>query len=547
MCLKLTACEALYREACGDDMEQTTEREVLDKAGPGCTPERLIAKSMSITHSIDLIPLGIRLQVDHGGSLEAVLEEHGVEFPCGSAGTCRGCRVRVIAGRLPVTPEMERVFTPAELAAGWRLACRAWVGEPLTLEIAQWAAPVLTDESRLVFEPGEGCAIAIDLGTTTLAAQMIDRSTGAVVAVETALNPQVVHGADVMNRMQFAMSGGGARLAGLIREALGRMIAALPRRESVRAVMLAGNTVMHHLFRGLEVAPLAAAPFETPHSGECFFAPRELGWDLPDSASVRFLPCLGSFVGSDILAGILATGIHEHAGLAALIDLGTNGEIVVGGRGKLLCASTAAGPAFEAGRIRMGMRAASGAIAHVTARNGTLECLVLGGAAARGICGSGLVDAAAAGLDTGAILASGRLAGGAAELPLDPSVSVTQADVRELQLAKGAVAAGVRILAARWNARPADLDAVWLAGAFGNYVNLVSARRIGLLESDLSRVAPAGNAALRGVKMLLLAPSRAEQWISGIRSRVEHAPLASDPAFQDIFVDCLAFPDKMEA
>jgi uncharacterized 2Fe-2S/4Fe-4S cluster protein (DUF4445 family) len=499
---------------------------------------------MPITHAIDLIPLGVRLQAPPGGSLEAALAEHGVEFPCGGAGTCRGCRVRVVAGRLPVTREMEEAFTPAELAAGWRLACRARVDGPLTLEVAQWASTVLTDESPLEFEPGEGCAIAIDLGTTTLAAQTIDLSTGQVVAVETALNPQIVHGADVMSRVQFALANGGDRLASLIREALGRMIGRMPRRHSVRTAMLAGNTVMHHLFCGLDVAPLATAPFETPDAGERIFAPRELGWDLPDSATIRFLPCLGSFVGSDILAGILATGIHEHAGLAALIDLGTNGEIVVGGAGKLLCASTAAGPAFEAGGIRQGMRAAAGAIAHVTALDGALVCRVLGDTAARGICGSGLVDAVAAGLDIGAILPSGRLAEGAGALPLDPPVFLTQADLRELQLAKGAVAAGVRLLAARWNARPADLDAVWLAGAFGNYVNIASARRIGLLEAGPACIAPAGNTALRGVKMLLLAPSRAERSITGIRSRVEHVPLASDPAFQDTFVDCLAFPGK---
>jgi uncharacterized 2Fe-2S/4Fe-4S cluster protein (DUF4445 family) len=497
---------------------------------------------MPITHSIDLIPLGIHLRIEHGGLLDAALAEHGVEFPCGGAGICRGCRVRVVDGRLPVTREMEEAFTPSEIAAGWRLACRARVGGPLTLEIAQWAAPVLTDESHVPFEPGEGCAIAIDLGTTTLAAQTIDRSTGEVVAVATALNPQIVHGADVMCRIQYALSGGGARLASLIREALGRMVGGMPRRDSVRAVMLAGNTVMHHLFCGLDVAPLAAAPFETPHGEERVFTPRDLGWDLPNSATVRFLPCLGSFVGSDILAGILATGIHQHAGLAALIDLGTNGEIVVGGAAGLLCASTAAGPAFEAGRIRMGMRAASGAIAHVTARHGSLECHVLGGGAPRGICGSGLVDAAAAGLETGAILPSGRLAGAARELPLEPPVSITQADLRELQLAKAAVAAGVRILTARWNARPADLGTVWLAGAFGNYVNLESARRIGLLETGLARVKPAGNAALRGVKMALLTPSRADRWIAGIRARVQHASLAADPAFQDTFVDCLEFP-----
>jgi uncharacterized 2Fe-2S/4Fe-4S cluster protein (DUF4445 family) len=501
---------------------------------------------MPITHSIDLIPSGIRLQVEHGGSLEAPLAECGVEFPCGGAGTCRGCRIRVVQGRLPVTSEMEEAFTPSELAAGWRLACRARVTGPATLEIAQWAAPVLADESPLAFEPAEGCAIAIDVGTTTLVAQTIDRSTGEVVAVETALNPQIVHGADVMSRIQFALANGGARLAGPIREALGRMIGQMPRRDSVRTVMLAGNTVMHHLFCGLDVSPLAAAPFETPHAGERFFAPRELGWRLPERATVRFLPCLGSFVGSDILAGILTTGIHQYPGLAALIDLGTNGEIVVGGAAGLLCASTAAGPAFEAGGIRMGMRAASGAIAHVSVRNGALGCHVLGGAAPRGICGSGLVDAAAAGLDTGAILPSGRLAGGAAELPLAPPVSITQADLRQLQLAKAAVAAGVRLLTARWNARPEDLQRVWLAGAFGNYVNRRSARRIGLLETALSRIEPAGNAALRGVKMALLTPLRAERWLAAIRSQVEHAPLASDPAFQDAFVDCLAFPGEGE-
>jgi uncharacterized 2Fe-2S/4Fe-4S cluster protein (DUF4445 family) len=156
------------------------------------------------------------------------------------------------------------------------------------------------------------------------------------------------------------------------------------------------------------------------------------------------------------------------------------------------------------------------------------------------------VDAAAAGLDTGAILPSGRLAGGAAELPLAPPVSITQADLRQLQLAKAAVAAGVRLLTARWNARPEDLQRVWLAGAFGNYVNRRSARRIGLLETALSRIEPAGNAALRGVKMALLTPLRAERWLAAIRSQVEHAPLASDPAFQDAFVDCLAFPGEGE-
>jgi uncharacterized 2Fe-2S/4Fe-4S cluster protein (DUF4445 family) len=271
-------------------------------------------------------------------------------------------------------------------------------------------------------------------------------------------------------------------------------------------------------------------------------APRDLGWDLPDDAVVRFLPCLGGFVGSDILAGILATGIGEGAELAALVDLGTNGEIAIGNAEKILCASTAAGPAFEAGRIRMGMRAATGAIAHVAARNGSLECRVIGGSAARGVCGSGLVDAAAAGLDLGAILPNGRLAAGAREFPLTATVALTQADLRELQLAKGAIAAGLRILAGRWGAGVGDIRRIHLAGAFGNYVDIGSARRIGLIEGEAERIFPAGNASLRGVKMALLAPSKRDAWIAGVRARTEHVPLAQDPKFQDTFVECLPFP-----
>ncbi|MGD0497647.1 MAG: ASKHA domain-containing protein [Bryobacteraceae bacterium] len=497
---------------------------------------------MTGVHRVHLIPLGVHFEVEHGATLETVLPAFGVEFPCGGAGVCRGCRVRVLEGALAVTREMEEVFTPEEIAAGWRLACRGRVEGPLALEIAQWSAPVLADDSRFPFEPAEGCGIAIDLGTTTLVAQMVDLATGETLAVETALNPQAAWGADVMSRVQFALEGGAGRLASAIRAALGALIAAMPRRDSVRLAMLAGNTVMHHLFCGLDVAGLAQAPFQTAAGGERTLAPRELGWDLPDDATVRFLPCLGGFVGSDILAGILATGIAESAELAALIDLGTNGEIAIGNAEKILCASTAAGPAFEAGRIRMGMRASTGAIAHVAARNGSLECRVIGGSAARGVCGSGLVDAAAAGLEMGSILPNGRLANGAREFPLLEAVTLTQADFRELQLAKGAIASGVRILAERRGASLSDLRRIYLAGAFGNYVDIASARRIGLIEAEAERIFPAGNASLRGVKMALLSPSRRDAWIAGVRARTEHVPLAADPKFQETFVECLPFP-----
>jgi uncharacterized 2Fe-2S/4Fe-4S cluster protein (DUF4445 family) len=497
---------------------------------------------MTARYPIDLVPLGTRLEVEGGTSLDAALFPYGVEFPCGGDGTCGGCRVRVLDGEIAVTPEMRLALTPGQLSDGWRLACCGQVQGPLRLEVGQWTTPVLSDDTRFPFEAAEGCGIVVDVGTTTLVAQLVDLGSGEVVAVETVLNPQARHGADVMSRVQFATEGGAAKLTRLIRAEIGRMIAAFPRRGEAKIAMLAGNTAMHHLLSGIDVAPLAHAPFRPVDEGERRFPARELGWPMHEDAEAVFLPCLGGFVGSDILAGVIATGMADREELTALIDLGTNGEIVVGNRERLLCASTAAGPAFEGGRIRMGMRAALGAVAHVAVREGALECRVLGGGAARGICGSGLVDAAAAGLRMGLILPNGRLAGGAREFALTDGVALTQADIRELQLAKGAIAAGLRVLSERWGACGGDLKRVWLAGAFGNYVNVDSARRIGLLEVPASCVEAAGNTSLRGLKLGLLSATKREAWIAGARSKIEHVALGSKTGFEEMFVECIPFP-----
>jgi len=251
----------------------------------------------------------------------------------------------------------------------------------------------------------------------------------------------------------------------------------------------------------------------------------------PDPGQV--LPCLGGFVGSDILAGILATGMDQSEALVGLVDLGTNGEIVFGNRERMVCASAAAGPAFEAGRITAGMRAITGAIAAVRKGPAGPECHVLGDVPPRGICGSGLVDAVAVGLDMGVIASSGRLAH---NWTLAPTVSLAQSDVRELQLAKAAIAAGIRILLRRWGATPKDVTRLHLAGAFGNYVNPASARRIGLFGFPTELVSPAGNTALAGAKLALLGD------FAGLREKVEHVSLAEDPDFQEIFVEEMPFP-----
>ena len=500
---------------------------------------------------IRLAPLGESLEVTPGTPLQDILFKYGVEFPCGGVGICRGCRVRVLEGNLPKTLEMEEVLSPEEIAAGWRLACQGCVDGPLELEIAQWDTPILSDDAQFDFEPDEGLGIAIDLGTTTLVAQLVDLTTGQVLAVQTALNPQAAHGADVMSRIEFALAEGSVthgKLTREIRNCLHEMIQETFRLarlspERLRHVMIVGNTVMHHLFCGIDVEPLSHVPFEPQNDGLIRLTARELEWTGCGDAKVCFLPCLGGFVGSDVLAGIIATGMAESAELVALADLGTNGEIVVGDRSGLICASTAAGPAFEAGRIRMGMRASAGAITGVSLRNGKLHCHVLGEGHARGICGSGLVDAAAAGLNLGFLQSNGRFSDGSKEWKLLSPVSLSQGDIRELQLAKGAIAAGLRILLDQLGMKLNDLHKLHLAGAFGNYVNRESARRIGLLEVSPGKIHSAGNTALRGAKMMLLSKTLFNTTMEQVRKMSRHLSLASDQNFHATFVESMSFPE----
>jgi uncharacterized 2Fe-2S/4Fe-4S cluster protein (DUF4445 family) len=256
---------------------------------------------------------------------------------------------------------------------------------------------------------------------------------------------------------------------------------------------------------------------------------------------VRFLPCLGSFVGSDLLAGILATKLHESDAPVALIDLGTNGEIVVGNREKILCASTAAGPAFEGARITMGMRAATGAISEVHVEAGQIRCHVLGNGKPRGICGSGLVDAIAVGLELGLVRPNGRLITNG-EWSLRPPVILTQSDIRELQLAKAAIAAGVRILVRQWGARMEDIARVCLAGAFGNYVRRASARRIGLIKFPPEKIQAVGNTALLGAKLALFGLDGHDGSFPELRRKIRHVPLNEDPQFQEIYANEMPFP-----
>jgi uncharacterized 2Fe-2S/4Fe-4S cluster protein (DUF4445 family) len=485
--------------------------------------ERQKALEQGKQHRIVLRPTQVELTAPEGTLLRDLLFEQGVEFPCGGQGRCRGCRVRVHEGKVEVNDAQRERLSAEELKSGWRLACQCSLVGDLVVELRQWDAAILADDSPFVFEPRPGLGVAVDLGTTTLVAQLLDLTTGGVLAVRTALNAQARYGADVMSRVEYALAGDHrAALTGLIRRQISSLV------------------------EQMDVEPLSHYPFESPHTGLQQFRAGDLGWDLDPATAIRFLPCLGGFVGSDVLAGVLATHLGESEDLAGLVDLGTNGEIVVGNSAGLLCASTAAGPAFEGARISMGMRAATGAISQVAVESQRMVCHVLGNASPQGLCGSGLVDAVAAGLDLEVIQPSGRFSNGRKEWTLAPPVVLTQSDIRELQLAKGAIAAGFRILLERLGAGTTDLRKLYLAGAFGNYISRTSARRIGLIGLPIDQVSPAGNTALLGAKLALFSGDDEGGSYTSLRRKIEHVALKADGKFQEVFVDELAFPQPSQ-
>jgi uncharacterized 2Fe-2S/4Fe-4S cluster protein (DUF4445 family) len=504
---------------------------------------------MSDKITIRLHPLGKSIKVDQGVPLRDVLFDFGVEFPCGGHGRCRACRVRLLEGRLEADSEQRSILGNEEIGRGWRLACRCCAESDAVLEIGQWDTAILSDESRFEFTPLDGFGIAVDLGTTTMVAQLVDLSTARILGVQSSLNPQAAHGSDVMSRIQLATSRTGlSLLRDSVRDGVGRLIDKLldllPAAGGyVRKVVIVGNSAMHHLFCGINPTPLAFYPFEYEDGGLKNFLSSSLGWRIPGEPMVYFLPCIGGFVGSDILAGIMAAGLDVSPEITGLVDLGTNGEVVFGDRGRLYCASTAAGPAFEGARIRSGMRASTGAISAVRLQDGRPVCAVIGGGAPRGICGSGLVDAVSVGLDLKIILTGGRLLRDGAEWVLEPPVSLVQNDIRELQLAKGAIAAAIRLLLDRCGANTGSLRRVQLAGAFGNYIDKASARRIGLLDFAPEQIVSAGNTALHGAKMALFDEMGENSRMRRILDRLVHVPLAADPHFEEIYVESMVFPE----
>lgn len=481
---------------------------------------------------------GVVISVEEETLVRDCLKTAKMAMPCGGRGICGKCKVTVTGAVSPLTDAEKDLLTQTDIDNGARLACytRIWGDcaiQPLMSEVVQIqtsAHSVVTADAARPFRFG----VAIDVGTTTVAASLYDVA-GRCLATATAVNPQVACGTDVLSRVQAASAGKGAELSVQIRTCIGDILRRLTASTHIEtahigSAVVTGNTAMLCLLTQTAVDSLLKAPFksrrcfgETVLASECGLC--ELVGDTP-----VYLPrCLDAFLGADLVCAVLSTDMCDREGTSLLVDIGTNGEMALWHENTLYVCSTAAGPAFEGVGVSCGTAAISGAIERVEIVNHSLFAHTIGGGLATGICGSGLIDALACLLDLEELDPDGTLS--VESFGVADSVRLTRSDVQSLTVAKSAIRSGMDALLYRAGITAGDVEHLYLAGGFGNTLNLRNAVRIGLLPVELEhKTTFIGNAALQGAAELLFQPHGDSEltW-----RKVE---LATDAFFAEAFI-----------
>lgn len=494
--------------------------------------------------------------------------------PCGGRGKCGKCRVRVLRGReflAPMLPGEAAFIEFEDREEGWRLSCMARISgvedaaggaaagildieSPhdamrIPMESALHAHIVRPDAAAASAAAGRPLRLAVDLGTTTIAGHLFDPARGESLGVATRVNGQRAWGADVISRIQAA---GDPAVREELRRAAIIPIAAImrelcdaARREcgEVGHIVVAGNTVMQHLLFGCDPTGLGVLPFTPVFLGSRSEDAAAAG--LPAAPGVRLttVPGISAFVGGDLTAGIVAVRLHQAARPALLLDIGTNGEMILAANGHLYGTATAAGPAFEGAHIECGAPSVPGAIDHAGWDGAACWHTTIGDASPVGICGSGLLDLAAALLDSGRMDETGHLEDERCTIEGADGIYISQNDIRQIQLAKGAMAAGIEILCRSAGIGTADIADVHLAGGFGSYLDPESALAIGLLPAAFAgKVISAGNTSLCGATEAAADPAVLAE-CARLAEAVRAVDLAAHPEFQDVFMDCMMFPE----
>ena len=430
-------------------------------------------------------------------------------------------------------------------------------------------------------EPGDTSllkfGLAIDIGTTSVVSSLMELESGEQLASVSSLNPQAVFGGDLMSRIAFAQFDAGnlrklqMRIIGLLNQHIEQLVSdSGVLAKWIYKVVIVGNTCMHHLLLGIDPSYVGLAPYAPVMRHPLVIPAKELFLKINPEARVCLLPLVAGFVGADAVAVALATRIGDTAELRVAVDIGTNGEVLLGSRDHLWACSAPAGPALEGAQVRSGMRAALGAIDRVRIDGADVKLHTIGDAPAQGICGSGIIDAIAALLDariidwTGLIDVDGRdrlapalrdrvvmrgedrlvILARAGEAGATQEIALSQEDVRQVQLCKGAIASGIAMLQRVASVRETDVHELMLAGGFGNYLGIESALRIGLIPAvPADKVRYVGNAAALGAQLALVSEAERARAETLARS-IEHVSLAAHPDFQDVFVDCMNFPRR---
>lgn len=532
--------------------------------------------------SVELQPMGRRTQVSAGDTLLSAVQSIGVELQavCAGNGTCGRCKVRLVSGHLSEpTPEELSHFTSESIQTGHRLACQALALSDVALDIPPDSLTAVQRvqlegvESRLqvdrTFPPEwskQGTpvlGIAVDLGTTKIAGYLVDLQTGETLAKQGVMNPQILHGEDVIGRISFASRSldGGRHLQQTVVQAINELSHSLCKEvgtshSQIFEAVVAGNSVMHHLFAGLPVEQLGKAPFLPASTRPLFFPTSQVGMLLENHANIYTPPNIAGYVGGDHVAMLLGVDINEAEEPTLGIDIGTNTEMTLKANGRLLSCSCASGPAFEGAHIRYGMRAAPGAIERVVIHKGSVQYYTIDRRPAVGICGSGILDAIAALLDAGMMDERGkfrqnapgvRLNNGNCEFVLvdktaaadQVEIVLTQQDVSEIQLAKAAIRAGIDVLLDTGGVEAKDLKKFLIAGAFGSYLDPRSAVRIGMFPHiALDRVRQVGNAAGLGARQMLVSVTKRRE-AEELARHVQYMELATHVQFQEKFAKAL--------
>lgn len=464
----------------------------------------------------------------------------------------------------PVRPEILRLLPDALRGPGNTVTATLFDGELIELQIG--------DHGDAAY------GMAFDIGTTSIVGSLIDLRTGEELAAVGGVNPQSPYGGDLMSRIAYIQEDP-KRLQTLRAKVLGALNTYIKDAcdsagvapQNIHKLVVVGNTCMHHIFLGIDPTQVGLAPYAPTVRDPLVLAGHEVPLKSVPNARVCLLPLIAGFVGADTVAAALATRIYDSEEEQCLVDIGTNGEVVMGRKGRLVACSAPAGPALEGGQIRHGMRGAIGAIERVRIDE-DVSLDVIGGAPPVGICGSGLIDATAAMITSGVMTRRGliraddkdqfpdaigarlRHANKRDEFVLSwgedsgtgEDVTLNQSDIRQLQLAKGAICSGVMLLQHVLGLSDNDLDKVFLCGGFGNYINVESAVGIRLLPPvPVERIAYFGNAAGLGAQMALLSETERAR-ANDLAREIEHVSLATHPAFQDIFVTAMEFPGTDE-